>query len=175
MKLGAIFGIAGAALFCIAGFTGENEFSDYKSWTKANEKPMPMSEIVAKMCVVPSAEQGRSISPDSPHKDYFLTVFVSSLAAKEFMSKKAPDFPVGTRIVKEKLPGEDSKHPELLTAMVKREKGYDSEHGDWEYFVLDGSAAKIQARGKLRSCQSCHDSQRAKGFVFRSYLSKELK
>ena len=61
--------------------------------------------------------------------------------------------------------------PELLTAMVKRESGYDPEHGDWEFLTLDGRGKTVTSRGKLKNCQSCHDSQENEGFVFRNYLS----
>jgi hypothetical protein len=58
--------------------------------------------------------------------------------------------------------------PELLTAMVKREKGYNPSCYDWEFLVLDGKAERILERGKLVRCQSCHQDkqyQRTDGVV----------
>ncbi|WP_309718661.1 hypothetical protein [Armatimonas sp.] len=70
---------------------------------------------------------------------------------------KLPSFPVGTVLVKEKLDNpKGTGTPELLTAMVKREKGYNPACYDWEFLVLDGKAERILEHGKLARCQSCH-------------------
>jgi hypothetical protein len=82
-------------------------------------------------------------------------------------------------IVKEKLGSPDSKEPEVLTAMIKREPGYNPGSGDWEYLVLDGAASKIVEQGKLTRCSSCHTSYEHSDFVTRTYLpetvARELK
>ena len=85
-----------------------------------------------------------------------------------------PDFPVGSMIVKEKLLRKDAGAPELLTAMIKREPGYNPASGDWEYVVLDGPGRSIEGRGKLANCQSCHALAKDTGYVFRSYLPKDV-
>lgn len=134
-----------------------------------------MSEAVMMLCRPSTPKENKSISSDNPHRDYFLTVYVNKLGEKAFLDSKRTDFPPGTKIVKAKLASKDAKMPELLTAMVKREFGYDPEHGDWEFLTVDGAGKKVTSRGKLKNCQSCHDSQKAEGFVFRSYISTELK
>ena len=82
-------------------------------------------------------------------------------------------FPEGSIIVKEKLSHPSSKTPELLTAMIKREKGYNPESNDWEYLVLDGEGSKIVERGKLRTCYGCHSVYGHSDFITRTYLSGE--
>ena len=66
------------------------------------------------------------------------------------MADLHPEFPQGSMIVKEKLSSREDQTPELLTAMVKREEGYNPGSGDWEYLVLDGSVSKIEKRGSYR-------------------------
>ncbi|MCC6646691.1 MAG: hypothetical protein IT374_14100 [Polyangiaceae bacterium] len=40
-------------------------------------------------------------------------------------------------------------------AMVKREAGFDTAGGDWEYLVLDG-AGQVEQRGVIPLCARCH-------------------
>jgi len=65
-------------------------------------------------------------------------------------------FPEGSLIVKEKTSCDDGR-TRGFTAMLKREKGYFPECGDWEFFTVDGAATKIVERGKLARCSSCHE------------------
>ena len=90
------------------------------------------------------------------------------------MEERSPKFPVGSVIVKEKLPAKDSSTVELMTAMVKHESGYNPKNGDWEFLVLDGSG-KIETRGKLESCQACHLMEKATDYVSRSYLPANVR
>ena len=78
-------------------------------------------------------------------------------------------------IVKEKLGSADSQSPELLTAMIKREKGYNPESGDWEYLVLNGTASSLTKRGKLINCSGCHLAYKTTDYVTRTYLSDEVR
>lgn len=72
-------------------------------------------------------------------------------------------------IVREKLETEAGS-PELLTAMIKRKRGFNPEANDWEFLVISGDATKITKREKSGGCQSCHKSVSAKDFVFDNYL-----
>jgi len=90
------------------------------------------------------------------------------------MEEKSPHFPQGSVIVKEKLTTPDSSTPELLTVMVKRERGYNPESGDWEYMVVDGKGQSVTERGKLESCQSCHLMEKDTDYVSRKYLPNQV-
>ena len=72
-------------------------------------------------------------------------------------------------IVREKLATEAGS-PEVLTAMIKRKKGFNPAANDWEFLVISGDATKITKREKTGSCRSCHHSVSAKDFVFDNYL-----
>jgi hypothetical protein len=80
-------------------------------------------------------------------------------------------YPEGAVIVREKLATEAGS-PEVLTAMIKRKKGFNPAAGDWEFLVISGDATKITKREKTGSCQSCHQSVSAKDFVFDNYLPR---
>jgi len=54
--------------------------------------------------------------------------------------------------------------------MIKREKGFNSKGGDWDFLILDGSGTKIKKREKTGSCLECHQNQASKDFVYRTYL-----
>jgi Cytochrome P460 len=88
-------------------------------------------------------------------------------ALDEKMAKSLKfSFLVGTVIVKEKLPDPKSKSPVLLTAMRKREKGYNPACFDWEFMVLDGEGREVKEQGKIASCQSCHTKETQTNGVF---------
>jgi hypothetical protein len=146
------------------------EVAGYKNWTKVNDKPQIMWSEVAALCRMPTE---REIENDI-HNNKYINVYVNSLGKDEMMTKKKPLFPQGTIIVKEKLSTPDSKTPELLTVMIKRDKGYNPENGDWEYMTLNGGATEISARGKLVSCQRCHAADKSTDYVSRKYLPDEV-
>jgi Cytochrome P460 len=111
---------------------------------------------------------------ESPHVNKYISVFVNSVGREQMMTKLTPRFPVGSIIVKEKLATPDSTKPEVLTAMIKRQPGYNPESGDWEYLVLDGAASKIVERGKLTRCSGCHRPYQSSDFITRTYLPREV-
>ena len=79
------------------------------------------------------------------------------------------NYPVGAVIVREKLKTEAGS-PELLTAMIKRKKGFNPEANDWEFLLVSGDATKIKKRERIGACQGCHESVNGKDFVFDNYL-----
>jgi hypothetical protein len=86
-----------------------------------------------------------------------------------------PKFPIGSIIVREKLPTEDSAAPELLSVMIKRKKGFNQGEGDWEFIVLDNKSGKARMLKKSVDCLSCHGKQRESDFVFRTYLTEDAR
>lgn len=153
---------------------GAELVAGYKGWTRVNPEPAVFHSKIAIQCYMPSPEQFKLEHEHNPHRDKFVTVYVNDAGRRAMLEEKSPRFPVGSLVVKEKLPARDSKEPELLTAMLKREAGYDPEGGDWEYFVLDGSGKELRARGKLETCRACHQSYPDTDFVARNYLPSHL-
>ena len=144
-----------------------NDISQYKTWTLVNPTPVKMEFAVAQLCA--------AIGPQNPHRNKFISVYVNEIGKQAMTMQLTPRFPEGSVIVKEKLDSEGSQSPELLTAMVKREKGYNPKSGDWEYLVLDGTASKVTKRGKLMECSRCHVAYQSTDYVTRTYLSDEAR
>ena len=146
-----------------------SSLSGYKKWTLVNPVPQQMEPLAAIDCV---AIIGRT--EGSPHLHKYVSVYVNETGRAAMMTQRSPSFPPGSMIVKEKLNNKSSQTPELLTAMIKHEKGYNQGSGDWEYAVLDGAASEIKERGKLASCQDCHSKYKHSDFVTRTYLPPEV-
>ena len=148
------------------------EIEGYKNWTRVNSVPQLMPVAVSLLCRASPADIAFTGGATNPHRDKYFTVFVNDIGRKAMLERKKPKFPVGSVIVKEKLPDEQSRTPELLTVMIKQKKGFNPASGDWEYLVADGTGATIEARGKLQNCQTCHLANKKTDYVFRTYLSE---
>jgi hypothetical protein len=154
---------------------GAELVAGYKGWARVNPEPAIFHLPNASDCAAPSGASARMATEDSPHIGKFINVFVNDAGRRAMLKELRPHFPVGSLIVKEKLPTRDAAEPELLTAMYKRETGYDPEGGDWEYLVLDGHGKEVQTRGKLESCRACHQAVADTDFVSRNYLTSDLR
>ena len=75
-------------------------------------------------------------------------------------------FPIGATIVREKLLSERQLTPEVLAVMIKREKGFNPEAGDWEFLLVNGHANRIEKRQKQGECLACHSIASNTDFVF---------
>ncbi len=107
--------------------------------------------------------------PANAHGFSFGVVYANDLAKAEF-EKENPNFAVGSIIVREKNAFPTSATPETVIAMVKREKGFSAETGDWEFFVFNGADLKMQKRETKGDCAACHSRTDKSDWVFRSYL-----
>ena len=156
-------------------FSGNSvkEIAGYRDWFKVNRTPAVMQARTALDCAAPTSGN-RIYGPANPHHEKYITVYVNELGRTAMMEQAKPSFPEGSVIVKEKLPDKSSQTPELLTVMIKRAKGFNNDNGDWEYMVTDGSGTKVEAQGKLENCQGCHQANRGKDYVFRTYLPNDV-
>lgn len=151
------------------------EIAGFKSWTQVNKKPAVIPSAVSMQCISPSQAE-MDLDATNPHNEKFINVYVNDIGKDEMLTKKRPDFPVGTIIVKEKLPTAESKDAELLTVMIKREKNYNPKVGDWEFLTFNGAGTETTARGRLESCQTCHLVEKQTDYVSRrGYLAYEIR
>ncbi len=148
------------------------EIEGYKNWTKVNVEPQLMPARVAVLC---ADATGNNKDLNGPHQSKYFTVYVNDIGRQAMLEQSNPKFPEGSVIVKEKLPDQKSLTPELLTMMIKRKKDFDSANGDWEYLVTDATGAKIERRGNLQNCQACHVASQKTDYIFRTYLSAEVR
>ncbi|RYX84301.1 hypothetical protein EON83_10320 [bacterium] len=167
------------------------EIHNYQSWKQVARERVEMAPAVAMMCAPAGPipiERPDAKGTEGPHAKKFLRVYVNEIGEAQMAEQKYPRFPVGTIIVKQKLPVIPSKNsktgtpkpqqisstPELLTVMLKREAGYNPSNGDWEFMVTNGAGDEVTERGKLKNCQSCHLPYAKTDYIVRSYLPKEV-
>ncbi len=150
------------------------EIANYKSWTKVNKEPEIVTSKLAAQCARLTEAQ-TDADAKNPHNDKFITVYINDIGKDEMMTKKSPQFPLGTVIVKEKLTTAESKEAELLTVMIKREQNYNPAVGDWEFLTFNSAGTETTARGKLENCQACHLVEKSTDFVSRRYLPWEVR
>lgn len=96
------------------------------------------------------------------------TVYMND-PARMATSFRVASYPVGSVIVREKLLTPSDTIAQLLSVMIKREKGFNSKANDWEFLVATGDASKFRKREKTGKCLNCHASQKDQDFVFRNY------
>ncbi|HEX8845366.1 MAG TPA: cytochrome P460 family protein [Pyrinomonadaceae bacterium] len=151
------------------------EIEGYKNWTKVNAAPQLMPGRVATDCALWLAPGGVVVNGEgNPHREKYFTVYVNEVGREAMLNQKSPKFPVGSVIVKEKLSTRESQTPELLTVMIKQQKGFNPGSGDWEYMVVDGTGTKIEGRGQLQNCQACHLARQKTDYAFRTYLPDDV-
>lgn len=132
-----------------------NPVKNYKSGKALLKQPYRMADTVMRLCRQLTPQEQRKYDED-PHYQHYAQVYVNAIG-QSVLGDKNPHFPVLSVLVKEKFDNpKGTGMPELLTAMVKREKGYNPACYDWEFLVLDGKAERVLERGKLARCQSCH-------------------
>ena len=147
------------------------EIKGYRNWTKVNSAPQLMLGRVATDCAIQLSPTGIDVNgTGNPHLNKYFTVYVNEVGRKAMLDQKNPQFPTGSVIVKEKLSARDSQTPELLTVMIKQKKGFNPASGDWEYMVADGTGSRVEGRGNLQNCQSCHVARPQTDYIFRTYL-----
>lgn len=157
-------------LFAAAGV--EHRFEDFTDDLVVWVIFYGLDNQVSKLC---GRYTGGRYGNPNPHASSYISVYVNQTGRESMMTRLEPEFPQGSIIVKEKLTDPRATAPELLTAMVKRAKGYNPESGDWEYLVLDGSASTIKAQGKLEECNVYHVTSKGSDYIDRVYLPREIR
>jgi len=143
--------------------------SAYRKWRRVTPTPLLLPAHIAADC---AAAPGLPGAP-SPHRDRRFTVYVNRVGEAAMMRQERPQFPIGSVIVKEKLPLKGER-PELLTVMRKRSSAGGATGDGWEYLVLAGNAAPLPRVGSDKHCRACHANQKETDYVFRSYLPDEV-
>lgn len=164
---------------------------------KATNEPHPVFDrstraLAMTACIAPIRPEEEKARPENPHGGFSILVYLTH-NGREMMATGKGAYPVGTVILKEKMlsvavpnqapanqaPNANNKAhgppaPQyttaLFTGMLKREMGYNTAGGDWEYFVVNGDAKKLLARGKIDSCIDCHQAYKETDYVTRAYM-----
>jgi len=98
------------------------------------------------------------------HKAY-IDIHINKLGIKAYV-EQLDEFPVGTQIIKPLFSTKTSKKIHKLAIMVKKEKGFDTEHGDWWYGVYDAKGKEAWHQGKIHSCIKCHETVKETDYLF---------
>ena len=98
------------------------------------------------------------------HKAY-IDIHANALGKKAYESR-AKLFPVGSIIYKPIYTDETGKETLRLTVMIKKEKGYDTENGDWWYGVYDKTGKDAWYQGRINSCIKCHKIVKETDYLF---------
>jgi hypothetical protein len=167
----------------------------YRELERITPEPVLADPMLLVACTtLKMAQVDSEIAKDGPHAFLHVAIYMDRTAAEAFRAH-AKSYPVGATIVKEKVPNAgfapppgtkpvsmppiksadpalDARMERLFAAagtggMIKRERGYDPAHGDWEYFYFT-DAAKVE-HGKLDSCGACHEKARGTDRVFGSW------
>lgn len=131
--------VAGYAL--AAGLPGIPKiYQPYKSWTKVNAKPIP--------------------NKGGPHPG------VKNVYASK--RKTGAKYPYGTLIVKEGLTTSGGKRFVSLIAAMRKVRGSDPRHGDWQFTEWTRSSAntRFTLLAKDATCWSCHALAKRNDWVY---------
>jgi hypothetical protein len=143
-----------------------NEAANVAKLHRITEEPFKMDAVTATLCRV---EPKTTEEPGDPHGSYYCHIYIND-AGQKTMETGEGTYPVGTIVIKQKFTDRKAKNVELYTLMRKMESGYDPEHGDWEYSIINRTAKKVLSRGKTDSCIACHQQYAALDYVSRLYL-----
>lgn len=145
----------------------------YRRLEAMTKEPVLVDRKLAMLCVGVSQQQVEEAQKQSgPHADTSVSIFMNEPAAVAFR-QSSTTYPVGSVIVKEKHglsyrpAGGLQKTAQIhdgVGGMIKRAPGFDSAHGDWEYFYFE-DASKIES-GKIASCVQCHSGAAKTDHVF---------
>jgi len=106
------------------------------------------------------------------HNAWF-DIYINTLAKKSYLGKLSL-LPVGSIVVKPLYPDQKRSETSKLTIMIKMEKGYDRENGDWWYGVYDETGMEGYYRGKIQSCIECHTQAKETDYMFSESIMESI-
>lgn len=141
---------------------------EFRKWPSVTKDPVPVSQHLMILCRNTTKDYEELRKKHGPHTEETIRVRVKGMDVKAF--RKGLPAPVGTIVVKEKLSSIKSAGDLVAYGvMIKREKGYDPGHGDWEYGYVSVQPEKPASRGRLSNCRSCHAGAKGSDYLFRGY------
>jgi hypothetical protein len=117
-------------------------YQPYKSWTKINKKPIPNT-------------------PTTAHSALVKNVYTSK-------KKRGAKYPYGTLIVKEGLMTAGGQRFVSLIAAMRKARGIDPKHGDWQFTEWSRSSpkARFTLLAEDATCWSCHALAKKNDWVY---------
>jgi len=153
---------------------------DYQRLQLMTKEPVYVDPDLAALCRGATQREVEAARIRSgPHAHTAISIYMNDLAANAFVLLPAT-YPVGSIILKEKkalgYQSDGQQHTMTKThdgvgGMIKRQPGYDPEHGDWEYFYFE-DVGQIES-GRISSCVHCHGAAANKDYVFGGWRRKD--
>jgi hypothetical protein len=106
------------------------------------------------------------------HRAWF-DIYINELAKKAYIQKWSL-FPVGSIVVKPLYSDPERSETSKLTIMIKMEKGYDTNNGDWWYGVYDKTGMEGWYQGKIKSCIKCHAYGKETDYMFSESVMESI-
>ena len=149
------------------------EPATFSHWPGVTKAPIPVGGALWGLCraLTPEEvqEQNAAAKAHGPHVAHAVVVRVSPDAVASFREGKP--LPTGAMVVKEKYSDGLALGPlQEYAIMIKRQPGYDSDGGDWEYAYVTLVPARSVVRGRLGACADCHSNANDRDYLFRPYL-----
>lgn len=138
----------------------------YTTWTPETAEPQSISVQIASLCRAPSAAE--LAFDESEHgKNLYTQDWLNPAAKSGQEAEGKTPFAAGAAIVKQKLAlGADGKLAVIgLGMMIKREPGFDAEHGDWAFGYWEPALGLKAGPSEASHCGGCHASS-VSDFVF---------
>jgi hypothetical protein len=139
----------------------------YRTFSPLTPEPVDVSGYIFGLCRLPTLPENEFLA--SVHGDgRFLQDWANAAAQAGLQARGTPAFPVGAAIVKEKYAGAAASEADLvaLGIMIKRDPGFDSAHGDWEYAYYEPALGVIRTTEQSSYCAACHAGASASDYVF---------
>jgi len=149
--------------------------SAYRGMRLITPEPVYVDPDLSMMCVgVSTTAIEEATGRNGPHAHSTIRIYMNDVSRASFLAGGST-YPVGSVIVKEKKflafqsegKAEQVDRGNGVGGMVKRQFGYDSDNGDWEYFYFD-SLDDIES-GRIATCIACHRQTRDTDYVFGSW------
>jgi hypothetical protein len=149
--------------------TDQGKIESYLKWhlkkmNLLNQKPYHIPVPDPALCSAPFQHLSKT--------DHWINILVSPESTNQIMTGVGL-YSVGSVILKQKFLDSEGRKADIYTGMLKRERGYNPECGDWEFFTLDSSGFKVTSCGKLKSCMECHEKCESSDYVTRRYLTSK--
>lgn len=141
--------------------------NSYRAFTPVTAEPVNVSGYIFGLCRLPTLPENEFLA--SIHGDgRYLQDWANAGAQAGLRARGAPAFPVGSVIVKEKYAGAAATQADLvaLGIMIKRDPGFDSAHGDWDYAYYEPALGVVQTTEQSSYCTACHAGASATDYVF---------
>lgn len=150
---------------------------DFRTLKLMTPEPVSVNPEFAMLCIGASKELVDTARIEhGPHANCTVKIYMNESAVAAFQQNTR--YPVGSVVIKEKERfGYWTKDRQELQGtgngvggMIKRAPGFDSQHGDWEYFYFE-DIQHIES-GKMESCIRCHSKAANSDFVFGNWHSQ---